>query len=188
MDDSDPIDLSHPAGSTDALLAAATELSRNSSAVRVRISRSRGAQPKPWDAFRPEGNAMTHQDRKDPPLNPQERAQPTSETPRERDERKAKESANLDDALEETFPSSDPVSPFVPARAPDVAAPGPQQHKRTCAHERCACEVVARDTWCSDACRDGQQGYSDNGAAECPCGHPQCGGASAHAPSSGTPI
>ena len=188
MADSDPIDLSHPAGSTDALLAGATELSRDSTAVRVRGSTPRDVQRKPWNAFRREGKAMTHQDRKDPPLNPEERAEPKAETPRERDERKAKESANLDDALEETFPSSDPVSPFVPARAPDAASPGPQQQKQTCAHERCACEVAARDTWCSDACRDEQQGYSDNNAGECPCGHVQCASASAHAQASGTPI
>ena len=186
MADSDPIDLSHPAGSTDALLAGATELSRDSTAVCVRGSTPRDVQRKPWNAFRREGKAMTHQDRKDPPLNPGKRAEPKQETPRERDERKAKESANLDGALEETFPSSDPVSPFVPARAPDVA--GPQQQKQTCAHERCACEVAARDTWCSDACRDAQQGYSDNGAGACPCGHAQCGNALAHAQSSGTPI
>lgn len=36
-----------------------------------------------------------------------------------RRERKQHESDNLDRALEETFPSSDPVTPFVPAKAPD---------------------------------------------------------------------
>ena len=41
------------------------------------------------------------------------------ETPGERRERKNKESENQDEALEETFPASDPVSPFVPAKAPD---------------------------------------------------------------------
>lgn len=34
------------------------------------------------------------------------------ETPSERLQRKARESDNLDEALKETFPSSDPVSPY----------------------------------------------------------------------------
>jgi hypothetical protein len=33
--------------------------------------------------------------------------------------RKEHASDNQDEALEETFPASDPVSPFVPAKAPD---------------------------------------------------------------------
>lgn len=41
------------------------------------------------------------------------------ESPGHRRERKQKESENQDEALEETFPASDPVSPFVPAKAPD---------------------------------------------------------------------
>ncbi|MGN6479400.1 hypothetical protein [Luteibacter sp.] len=41
------------------------------------------------------------------------------ETPSEKKERKTHESDNQDQALEETFPASDPVSPFVPAKAPD---------------------------------------------------------------------
>ena len=36
-----------------------------------------------------------------------------------RQERKQHESENQDQALEETFPASDPVSPFVPAKAPE---------------------------------------------------------------------
>ena len=42
-----------------------------------------------------------------------------TETPDQRARRKEKESDALDEALEETFPTSDPVSPFVPAKAPD---------------------------------------------------------------------
>jgi hypothetical protein len=38
------------------------------------------------------------------------------ETPQQRRERKARENANQDEALEETFPASDPVSPFIPAK------------------------------------------------------------------------
>lgn len=33
-------------------------------------------------------------------------------------QRKQSASTNLDEALEETFPASDPVSPFIPARHP----------------------------------------------------------------------
>lgn len=35
------------------------------------------------------------------------------------EQRKQHESENQDEALEETFPASDPVSPFIPAKAPD---------------------------------------------------------------------
>jgi len=55
-------------------------------------------------------------DRKDPP-SADEQASP--ESPEERAERKRKESKNMDQALEETFPASDPVSPFVPAKPRD---------------------------------------------------------------------
>jgi hypothetical protein len=177
MADPDPIDLSHPAGSNDALLDAATELSRNpDDASAARRERS--------SALRREGDVMTHQDRKDPPLDPDGTAEHKPETPRERDERKAKESANLDDALEETFPSSDPVSPFVPARAPDAA---PAESKpQTCAHAGCGCDVRPGDTFCSDACRDAQQGYADRSAGGCPCGHPECTSATAPAQTTGT--
>ncbi|MBO9662875.1 hypothetical protein [Dokdonella sp.] len=61
---------------------------------------------------------MTERDRKDPhPDGPPPRLPP--EPPHERQRRKRHESENLDDALEQTFPASDPVAPFVPARAPD---------------------------------------------------------------------
>lgn len=60
---------------------------------------------------------MTSQDRKDPPTpGPAPRA---PETEAQRDKRKRHESENLDEALEETFPASDSVSPFIPAKAPD---------------------------------------------------------------------
>ncbi len=56
-------------------------------------------------------------DRKDLP---EDHAAPhRGETPGERVVRKQKESENQDEALEETFPASDPVSPFVPAKTPD---------------------------------------------------------------------
>lgn len=59
---------------------------------------------------------MTSHDRKDnhcPDDGPQ-----APESERERRQRKAKESENQDEALEETFPASDPVSPFIPAKPP----------------------------------------------------------------------
>ena len=40
------------------------------------------------------------------------------ETEEERRKRKDHESDNQDEALEENFPGSDPVSPFVPAKPP----------------------------------------------------------------------
>ena len=40
------------------------------------------------------------------------------ETDLDSQERKEKESAAQDEALEETFPASDPVSPFIPAKLP----------------------------------------------------------------------
>lgn len=41
------------------------------------------------------------------------------ESPLKRRERKQRASDNQDEALEETFPASDPTSPFVPAKAPN---------------------------------------------------------------------
>ena len=52
-------------------------------------------------------------DRKDLPVAP---TQATPESPHERHERKARESELLDEAVKETFPASDPISPFVPAK------------------------------------------------------------------------
>ena len=63
---------------------------------------------------------MAHQDRKDPPLDKDGKPrQDKPEDAREREKRKQHESENQDQALEETFPASDRVSPFVPAKAPD---------------------------------------------------------------------
>jgi hypothetical protein len=56
-------------------------------------------------------------DRKDPPA--QDEDVECEESSVARKERKRHESENHDQALEETFPASDPVSPFVPAKAPD---------------------------------------------------------------------
>ncbi len=56
-------------------------------------------------------------DRKDTPA-PGEPVE-CEETQAQRRDRKQHESDNQDQALEETFPASDPVSPFIPAKAPD---------------------------------------------------------------------
>ncbi len=61
--------------------------------------------------------SMAPRDRKDPPLPGEQHDHP--ETPHEREERKKREDENQDEALEETFPASDPVSPFVPAKVPE---------------------------------------------------------------------
>jgi hypothetical protein len=70
----------------------------------------------PFSIIVVEAIEMARQDRKDPPI---EKNKGRPETEEERRERKQRESENQDEALEETFPASDPVSPFVPARKPD---------------------------------------------------------------------
>jgi hypothetical protein len=60
---------------------------------------------------------MATHDRKDP--DPDGRRARRHEAPRERAERKRRADRNIDQALEETFPASDPVSPFIPAKAPE---------------------------------------------------------------------
>lgn len=61
---------------------------------------------------------MSSKDRKDLPHPHDNDPSQQAETPAERDARKKKESDNHQEALEETFPASDPVSPFIPAKAP----------------------------------------------------------------------
>lgn len=63
-----------------------------------------------------------YQDRKDPPLDDDAGdalvpGQPESAEQRAR--RKRHESENQDESLKETFPASDPVSPFIPSRVPN---------------------------------------------------------------------
>mgnify|MGYP001252793475 CR=1 FL=1 len=60
---------------------------------------------------------MAERDRKDPPPPGTSRDAPA--TPGQERRRKHHEDLNQDEALEETFPASDPVSPFVPARVPE---------------------------------------------------------------------
>lgn len=60
---------------------------------------------------------MTEHDRKDV-KHPHDPPRKERESPAEREARKRRESENQDHSLEETFPASDPVSPFVPAKPP----------------------------------------------------------------------
>lgn len=61
---------------------------------------------------------MSSRDRKDSP-HPSDRNEQQREGQEARQRRKQHESDNHDQALEETFPASDPVSTFVPAKSPD---------------------------------------------------------------------
>lgn len=62
---------------------------------------------------------MSMPDAKDPSAAdmPPQRAEPPSQA------ELAETNRHLDEALEETFPASDPVSPFIPAQAPTVRIP-----------------------------------------------------------------
>ena len=57
---------------------------------------------------------MSEHDAKDP--DPEGPCRHADETPPQRARRKRAADENLDEAVEETFPASDPISPFVPAR------------------------------------------------------------------------
>lgn len=58
---------------------------------------------------------MAEHDRKDPDP---DRKPCAEETLQQAAARKERADRNVDEALEETFPASDPVSPFVPAKPP----------------------------------------------------------------------
>ena len=71
---------------------------------------------------KPRRHRSGNQDRKDPPLDADDAdalARSEPETAEQRALRKRHESDNQDESLEETFPASDPVSPFIPTRAPN---------------------------------------------------------------------
>jgi hypothetical protein len=128
---------------------------------------------------------MSVRDRKDLPHPAESGAAPLEENDAERAARKERESRALDEALQETFPTSDPISPFVPA-VPLADTPAAEE-ARSCAHAGCGCRVEPPRQWCSDACRDQQQGYAPSGAA-CACAHPACQtGESRGAPMSAAP-
>ncbi len=74
---------------------------------------------------------MSNHDRKDLE-HPDSNCPPAApETEEARQQRKDRESRNQDEALEETFPASDPVSPFIPAKMPD---PEPAVAESAAAH------------------------------------------------------
>ncbi len=118
---------------------------------------------------------MTTRDRKDVPQ-PNEAARlPQPETHTDRVERKKKESDALDKALEETFPTSDPISPFVPAIPSEPAtAQAVAARSVKCAHAGCTCSVTPPELWCCESCRSSQQGYMDARSGQCPCEHAGC--------------
>lgn len=59
--------------------------------------------------------SVMERDQKDPPLPGENNAK---ESPAEQRAREARTQRNHEEALEETFPASDPISPFVPAKPP----------------------------------------------------------------------
>jgi hypothetical protein len=75
---------------------------------------------------------MSSQDRKDL-KHPDAKTGPAApETPAQRQQRKDKANANQDEALQETFPASDPVSPFIPAKVPESNPAGAgEKHQKT---------------------------------------------------------
>lgn len=77
---------------------------------------------------------MSSQDRKDPDHPDCKNDPAVKEAPQTRERRKEKESENQDEALEETFPASDPVSPFIPAKVPEAQAAG-ERSSHTVIHE-----------------------------------------------------
>jgi hypothetical protein len=64
-----------------------------------------------------EHKMSNQRDRKDLPPRDDDECPP--ETPESRRQRKQHESDNQDEALDETFPASDPASPFIPAKTPE---------------------------------------------------------------------
>lgn len=120
-----------------------------------------------------EESAMNSRDRKDTPHPDDAKREEASESTRERASRKAKESAALDEALQETFPTSDPVSPFVPA----VASESGTGTRTTCAHAGCNCGVATGEEWCSEHCRAASHsGTGTRAQTPCGCGHAGCSG------------
>jgi hypothetical protein len=110
------------------------------------------------------------QDRKDiPATKPAKHL--ADELAQARERRKAHESRTLDGALKETFPTSGPVPPFAPAIRTEHEFIS--EATRRCGHAGCTCAITANETWCSEACRDQQQGYLHAHQA-CMCGHGGC--------------
>ncbi|MGY1424757.1 hypothetical protein [Lysobacter sp. A289] len=72
---------------------------------------------------------MSNRDQKDPPgSDSKPRPSQAPESAEERRQREQHQNENQDEALEETFPASDPVSPFVAAKRPDPTRTRPSSH------------------------------------------------------------
>ena len=78
------------------------------------MSGARGGAIDPREVAGPVPAVTPPRDAKDPPL--PDCGRPRLERPPARAARKRHADANLEEALAETFPASDPISPFVPAR------------------------------------------------------------------------
>jgi hypothetical protein len=74
---------------------------------------SSGPNPPGAPCLRPPGQGSAR-DAKDPPRS--DCGRPRLETPPMRRERKRHADENLEEALGETFPASDPISPFIPGK------------------------------------------------------------------------
>lgn len=74
-------------------------------------------------------------------------------------------------AAAQGVPTSPPTSETQSSAEIAQAAPEREIMPR-CAHQSCACPAEPNSEWCSEECRDAQQGYS--AAPICPCGHAAC--------------
>lgn len=83
---------------------------------------ARSAAPRERELLPPRvGTPAMERDAKDPP--PPDEGKLRAESPPARRVRKQHADENLDEALAETFPASDPISPFVPAKPREPTAP-----------------------------------------------------------------
>ncbi len=113
-------------------------------------------------------------DRKDVPWPGEAVSSPSQESAEDRAQRKKLESDRLDEALSETFPTSDPVSPFVPTIRPTSQDGTLDPARVPCASAGCSCSVTPPEKWCSPVCTDVQQGYVERATSGCACGHGGC--------------
>lgn len=74
-------------------------------------------------------------------------------------------------AVAHGVPTSPPTSETQSSAEIAQAAPEREIMPR-CAHQACACPAEPNSEWCSEQCRDAQQGYS--AASICPCAHAGC--------------
>ena len=137
-----------------------------------------------------DGNASASlRDRKDPP----HPAQPGGESASQRAVRKERASELLDEAIDESFPASDPVSPFVPAKAwsPEElaqSAGGTAAPRGTDAATKPADDGLTAEGPGADAVPQGDPGGDvENGGTIADSINEGVGGAGANAPSEPAP-